>query len=102
MLQNKCLLSCTHFRAIQRDEFHVSCLHRVFPSIAFLADLGDVSSISSAAKTVETVLGSLGLNLIINNAGAAARDKIHTVDPEQMMNLFQVNAVGPLMVVQVY
>lgn len=60
-----------------------------------------MSSLNSAVKLVESRLGERGLNLIINNAGAAKRDAIGEVRAEQMMELFKVNAVGPLMVIQV-
>lgn len=60
-----------------------------------------MSTVKNAANTVEKVVGDSGLNLIINNAGIARRDGLPNVDPELMIELFKVNAVGPLVVVQV-
>lgn len=65
-------------------------------------DLNDESTFSSAARTVDEKVGEAGLNLIINNAASASRSSLDTVTSEDMVNLFKVNAVGPLMVTKAF
>lgn len=64
-------------------------------------DLSDIKTITDSKSAVETYVGRHGLNLIINNGGIASRSKITDVTPEEMTNMFNVNAVGPLMVIKV-
>ncbi|XP_045173477.2 C-factor-like [Mercenaria mercenaria] len=65
-------------------------------------DLNDEATYASAAKAVEEVVGDAGLNLLINNAGAANRASLDTVTSEDMVSLFQINAVGPLMLTKAF
>ena len=43
----------------------------------------------------------MGLNLLINNAGAGSADGVEDVTLEAMQTAFATNATGPLLVVQV-
>ena len=42
-----------------------------------------------------------GLNLLINNAGAASRQLLHELTSEQMRHLYDINCVAPLMLAKV-
>ncbi|XP_060578594.1 C-signal-like isoform X1 [Ruditapes philippinarum] len=65
-------------------------------------DLNDETTFTSAAKTVEDIVGDAGLNLLINNAGVANRSSLDTVTSEDMISLFKINAVGPLMLTKAF
>ena len=52
-------------------------------------------------KTVETTLDGEGLNVIINNAGMAGRVQLEDVTETVMMEHYRVNAVAPLLLIQV-
>ncbi|XP_070537969.1 C-signal-like isoform X2 [Ptychodera flava] len=64
-------------------------------------DVADTATIDSAALQVEKILAGDGLNLLINNAGLAVREpSIEDVTEENMMSLYKVNTVGPLLTVK--
>jgi len=52
-------------------------------------------------KTVETTLNGEGLNLLINNAGLYVQCGLNDVTQDVIMEHFRVNAVAPLLLVQV-
>ena len=65
-------------------------------------DHNDLSSLDETVQRVER-LSPQGLNLLTNNAGQGGfQESIdNDVTSEKMVQLFQVNAVGPLMVAKV-
>lgn len=42
-----------------------------------------------------------GLNLLINNAGISSHATLHSLDSQEMLDVFATNVVGPLQVVKV-
>ena len=80
-------------------------MHNVCDVLSYIlwciSDMNDEATFSSAAKTVEDIVGEAGLNMIINNAAVSNRASLETVTSEDMVSLFQVNAVGPLMLTKV-
>lgn len=65
-------------------------------------DLKDLSTLPGAVATVQEKVGDQGLNLLINNAAILISQKVDDVTPEAMMESFQVNTVGPLMVTKAF
>lgn len=54
-------------------------------------------------KIVEEKLNGVGLNLLINNAGIYNPEALlETVDAEEMIRMYKTNAVGPLLMAQVW
>ncbi|KAL4229702.1 hypothetical protein ACF0H5_010090 [Mactra antiquata] len=63
-------------------------------------DLTDESTYGEVITQVTDKVGDDGLNLLINNAGAAARSGINDVTSQQMLDLYKINAVAPLLLTQ--
>ncbi len=64
-------------------------------------DVTDRESIESAARSVMEHTG--GLDILINNAGVSPRGERHyNLDGDSMLQVFQVNAVGPMIVSQMF
>lgn len=54
-------------------------------------------------KIVEGKLNGMGLNLLINNAGIyTPTASLETVDAEEMIRTYKTNAVGPMLMAQVW
>jgi len=51
---------------------------------------------------VGSLLEGKGLNVLVNNAGVNHSESFDAVTKEHMMEDFEVNAVGPLMVAKVW
>lgn len=66
-----------------------------------LSDASDPSSIKKLAQQVGSVVGTEGLNLLINNAGILHRDSLQTTTTENMQNTFTTNVVGPTNITKV-
>lgn len=67
------------------------------------ADVANPSAVTDAAKIVEGKLNGTGLNLLINNAAIyTPAASLETVDAEEMIRTYKTNAVGPLLVAQVW
>lgn len=67
------------------------------------ADVANPSAITDAAKIVEGKLNGTGLNLLINNAGIyTPAASLETVDAEEMIMTYKTNAVGPMLMAQVW
>ena len=75
--------------------------HVPHDSVCIFLDLNDLQSIKKSASVVQGIVGEKGLNMIVNNAGVVHPSGIEDVTSEIMMNLYTVNAIGPLMVAQV-
>uniref|UniRef100_A0A8C0IL92 C-factor n=1 Tax=Chelonoidis abingdonii TaxID=106734 RepID=A0A8C0IL92_CHEAB len=65
-------------------------------------DAVNPASIEEAARRVEEQLDSLGLNLVINNAGIFSDVSLAMVDSEEMLDAYKTNVVGPLLVGQAF
>ncbi|XP_053304497.1 C-factor-like [Spea bombifrons] len=65
-------------------------------------DATDGASITESAKQVEKHLNGRGLDLLINNAGVLHPNTLQTQTAEDMMEVYSVNVVGPMLVTQAY
>lgn len=65
-------------------------------------DVLDYPTYQSIAKWVEDIVGSDGLNLLINNAAILDTSLLAEVTRDKMMQTFEVNAVAPLLIVQAF
>lgn len=59
----------------------------------------DVADEDSIAKAAEQLKGE-AIDLVINNAGMSGTTTLSDVTKEELMNMFEVNAVGPFLVTQ--
>ncbi len=66
-----------------------------------LSDATDLSSIKQCATQVGSLVGTGGLNLLINNAGYLAKGKLLDTTPEDMHVSFNTNVVGPMNIIKV-
>lgn len=64
-------------------------------------DVSDPSSVKAAAAQVTEQLKGAGLNLLINNAGTVKPSTLETETPENMSEVYKINAIGPMLVSQV-
>ncbi|KAH9887894.1 NAD-P-binding protein [Cubamyces lactineus] len=64
-------------------------------------DVSDFDSVRASAKPLESILGGIGLDYLINNAGIATRDTSFTLDPDELLRIFRTNAAGPALVSQI-
>ncbi|CAG2175774.1 unnamed protein product [Oppiella nova] len=55
------------------------------------------NSFPQFVKQVEAIVGDQGLDTLVNNAGIICRNGLDSVSVEDMMNVFEVNSVAPLM-----
>uniref|UniRef100_A0A8C8RFK7 C-factor n=1 Tax=Pelusios castaneus TaxID=367368 RepID=A0A8C8RFK7_9SAUR len=62
----------------------------------------DPNSIQAAAKETATRLGGSGLNLLINNAGVMPESTLESVTPEDMLDVYKINVVGPMLMTQAF
>ena len=61
-------------------------------------DVTDHNSFARIRDDVSKVVGSAGLNVLFNNAGAfVSNSSVETLDPKQMMHAYNVNAIAPAM-----
>ncbi|KAI0375991.1 NAD-P-binding protein [Pilatotrama ljubarskyi] len=66
-------------------------------------DVDSPASITASAEAVTLLVGDLGLDYIINNAGIIGeRDKAFALDADVLIGTFRTNAVGPALVSQAY
>ncbi|KAM8843805.1 C-signal-like [Spinachia spinachia] len=65
-------------------------------------DATDLCSIKQCAQQVGSVVGTGGLNLLINNAGAAVKSTLQESTPEEFQHMFNTNVMGPMNIVNVF
>nr|XP_020465997.1 uncharacterized protein LOC109965922 isoform X2 [Monopterus albus] len=63
-------------------------------------DVTDLCSIKTAAQQVGSLVGTGGLNLLINNAGILLRGNLQDTSPEDMHTSFNTNVVGPMNIIK--
>ncbi|GLD49256.1 uncharacterized protein AKAME5_000307400 [Lates japonicus] len=63
-------------------------------------DATDLCSIKQAAQQVGSLLGTGGLNLLINNAGFLAKATLQDTTPEDMQGSFNTNVMGPMNIIK--
>ncbi|XP_029292765.1 uncharacterized protein LOC115011700 [Cottoperca gobio] len=59
-------------------------------------DASDLCSIKQCAQQVGSLVGTGGLNLLINNAGILFKGNVQETSPEDMLNTFNINVMGPM------
>ncbi|PIO39852.1 hypothetical protein AB205_0191460 [Aquarana catesbeiana] len=64
-------------------------------------DVTDPSSVNASVKEVEKHLNGQPLDLLINNAGVLTHNSLESQTSEDMMNVYNINVVGPMLVTQV-
>ncbi|KAI0353985.1 NAD-P-binding protein [Trametes cingulata] len=65
-------------------------------------DVSDFDSIRASAKQLEPILGEIGLDYLINNAGIGGGEAAaFALDPEEVLTLTRTNAVGPALLAQI-
>ncbi|KFV19905.1 C-factor, partial [Tauraco erythrolophus] len=66
-------------------------------------DVASPSAVTDAAKVVEGKLSGTGLNLLINNAGICTlTSSLETANAEEMIRIYETNAVGPMLMAQAF
>ncbi|XP_010177979.1 PREDICTED: 11-cis retinol dehydrogenase-like, partial [Mesitornis unicolor] len=65
-------------------------------------DMTDPNSIKAVVGKVQEVVGSAGLNLLINNAGTTRRSTLATETAENMAMVYSTNTIGPLQTSQAF
>lgn len=87
--------------ASERGDEVVAVCRRSSPELEALAieviDNVDVSTDRGSAHLAAT-LGDRGIDLLINNAGILRRDSLDSLDFDEMLEQYRVNALGPLRV----
>nr|XP_020668319.1 uncharacterized protein LOC110089523 isoform X2 [Pogona vitticeps] len=72
-----------------------------YPSIHVVQlEVENQSSVKAAVAIVQSYLEGKGLNLLINNAGVDTYDTLQTVEQQEMLCTFNINVVGPILVVK--
>ncbi|XP_054614696.1 C-factor-like [Dunckerocampus dactyliophorus] len=73
-------------------------LAKQYPDIIVIVtmDVCEMNSIQEAAKAIAPLLGSEGLNLLVNNAGMALESSLQTTTTKDMQDSFNTNVIGPL------
>ncbi|XP_031560306.1 uncharacterized protein LOC116296429 [Actinia tenebrosa] len=89
-------------RALQHEESQeLRNLTQEHPNLHLLQlDVTNEEDIAKVAAEVGKVLGEEGLNLVINNAGLYLAEDLKDVTADHMMQAFQTNTVGPLMIIK--
>ncbi|XP_042336698.1 C-factor-like [Sceloporus undulatus] len=62
----------------------------------------DEASIKAAAKEAEAHLAGNGLNLLVNNAGIMPPSTLESVTQEDMLSVYRVNVLGPMMITKAF
>lgn len=65
------------------------------------SDTSDLSSIKQCAQQVYSLVGTGGLNLLINNAGIVITKPLLETSPEDIQACFNTNLMGPMNIIKV-
>ncbi|TFJ95994.1 MFS transporter [Platysternon megacephalum] len=65
-----------------------------------IAEVTDQASVKAAAKKIGDHLKGSGLNLLINNAGIGDRTTVDSANPEDVLTMYNINLIGPMLVTQ--
>ncbi|KAF7286331.1 hypothetical protein GWI33_006060 [Rhynchophorus ferrugineus] len=61
-------------------------------------DVTRIETFDAFSKDVQSIVGDSGLNVLFNNAGYSPKStRISAVRPEQLLDTFSINTVGPIM-----
>ncbi|ETE61371.1 hypothetical protein L345_12882, partial [Ophiophagus hannah] len=78
----------------------LACNH---PNLVLLQlDVTKPESIQAALKEVEKCVGESGLTLLINNAGIGLFNDLETENAKDMMTVYSINTIGPLLMSQAF
>uniref|UniRef100_A0A8C1TAM4 Zgc:110339 n=1 Tax=Cyprinus carpio TaxID=7962 RepID=A0A8C1TAM4_CYPCA len=78
-------------------------LSKSHPNVHVLPlDVTSDSSVDAAAQSVESIVGSDGLNCLINNAAINLASELDTVTRDAMMKTYESNTVAPLFVTKAF
>ncbi|KAF4334429.1 3-oxoacyl [Fusarium beomiforme] len=64
------------------------------------ADLGTVSGPASLISQAADAFNPLRIDILVNNAGVALNDKVPDIKPEDFTTSYNVNVLGPLLLMQ--
>jgi len=65
-------------------------------------EVKNYDSYDSLVKHVGQIVGDDGLDLLIKNAGMLIHSGLDKVTPQEMMEIFEVNSVTPLMITKAF
>ncbi|KAH7003254.1 hypothetical protein EDB82DRAFT_531690 [Fusarium venenatum] len=69
-------------------------------AVPIQADLGTVSGPASLIKQAADAFHPLRIDILVNNAGVALNDKVPDIRPDDFTTSYNVNVLGPLLLVQ--
>ncbi|XP_044126438.1 C-factor-like [Bufo gargarizans] len=70
--------------------------------IVIQLDTTDPASVSTSVKEVEKHLNGQQLDLLINNAGVLTHNNLESQNAEDMLRVYNINVVGPMLVTQAF
>ncbi|KAM3918728.1 C-signal-like [Leptodactylus fuscus] len=70
--------------------------------IVIQLDTTDPASVNSSVKEVEKHLNGQKLDLLINNAGVLTHNSLESETSEDMLRVYNINVVGPMLVTQAF
>ncbi|PTD03010.1 hypothetical protein HYE67_011081 [Fusarium culmorum] len=69
-------------------------------AVPIQADLGTVEGPASLIKQAADAFHPLRIDILVNNAGVALNDKVPDIKPDDFTTSYNVNVLGPLLLVQ--
>lgn len=71
--------------------------------VLIFLDIKNTETFNEFTNKVQNIVQEDGLNVLLNNAGYSPKStRINMLKPEQMMETFQINTVGPIMLTKVF
>ena len=72
------------------------------PLVYFIPDVNDEKSVKDARQQTEELLGTEGLNMLVNNAAIYLKcSTVHDIKVDEMMQCYKTNVVGPAIMCRV-